>query len=256
MHLAPLLRRCTLALATLVVACSATPTGADLSFDAQRGLGKRVLFVGNSLTYVNDLPLVVRALSLAVNADSAYRVGMVANPDYSLEDHWGSGAAAREIATAKWDVVVFQQGPSALEESRVLLINYARKFSDAARAAHAQPALYAPWPTVDRSQDFPRSGQSYRIAADSAHAGIFPVGEAWLAAWNRTPLLGLYSSDGLHPSVNGTYLAALVIFGRLSGRSVIGLPRMLTLETGQRFEVTEAAAATMQAAAAEINAKP
>ena len=77
MTIARRLRRCPLALATLVVACSISPTGPGLRVDTQPGLGKRVLFVGNSLTYENDLPLVVRALSRAVRSDSAYRVGMI-----------------------------------------------------------------------------------------------------------------------------------------------------------------------------------
>lgn len=252
-----ILRRLALAcLGLATLACLGTPTGNDLQPDNQRGAGRRVLFVGNSLTYYNELPLVVRALSQAAGADSGMRVGMVASPDYSLEDHWANGTAAREIAAAKWDVVVLQQGPSALEESRTLLVAYARRFADVARAASAQPALYAPWPTADRGQDFARSGESYRIAADSAHALVFPVGEAWLAAWKRNPTLGLYASDGLHPSPLGTYLAALVIYGRLSGRSAIGLPRTFTLESGQRFDIAEATAATLQQAAAEVNAKP
>lgn len=250
------LRHLALACLVVVLACSAAPTASELRIEDQRGAGPRVLFVGNSLTYVNDLPLVVRALSQAAGADSAYRVGMVAFPDYGLEEHWGDGTAAREIARAAWDVVVLQQGPSSLESSRALLVTYARRFADLARAAKARPALYAPWPTADRPQDFARSGESYRIAADSARALLFPVGEAWQAAWRRDATLALYAADGLHPSPLGTYLAALVIYGRLSGRPVVGLPRTLTLETGARLDIPAAIAATLQQAAAEVNVKP
>jgi hypothetical protein len=249
-----LVRALALLVLALGIACAAGPSGLDVA--AQRGAGRRILFVGNSLTYVNDLPLVVRALSQAAGEDSAFRVGMVAQPDFSLEDHWANGAAARELATGKWDVVVLQQGPSSLESSRALLVDYARRFATLARGANAQPTLYAPWPTADRAQDFARSAESYRIAADSAHALIFPVGEAWLAAWKRSPQLGLYAADGLHPSVYGTYLAALVIHGRLTGRSPIGLPASLVLETGQRIDVPASVASVLQAAAAEVNAKP
>ena len=248
------MRRLLLA-ALAAVACALGPSEPNATV-AQDGPGRRVLFVGNSLTYVNDLPLVVRALSRAAGADSAMRVGMVANPDYSLEDHWARGDAARTIAAATWDVVVLQQGPSALESSRVLLLDYTRRFATVARAAHATPALYAVWPTSDRPQDFARSAESYRLAADSVQGILFPVGEAWQAAWRRDATLPLYASDGQHPSPYGTYLAGLVIAARLTGRSPLGMPASLALDGGGRLEIPAAVASTLQAAAAEALAAP
>jgi hypothetical protein len=199
----------------------------------------------------------VRALSRAALGDSALRVATVAFPDYSLEDHWARGDAGRAIAGSPgegrgWDVVVLQQGPSSLESSRALLVDYARRFAAAARAAHATPALYAVWPTSDRPQDFARSAESYRIAADSVQGLLFPVGEAWQAAWRRDAALPLYANDGLHPSAYGTYLAGLVIAGRITGRSPLGMPATLAIDGGGRVEIPVAAAATLQAAAAEV----
>jgi hypothetical protein len=245
------MRRLLLA-ALAAAACALGPSEPNGSTVAQDGPGRRVLFVGNSLTYVNDLPLVVRALSRAALGDSALRVGMVAFPDYSLEDHWARGDAGRAIAGAAWDVVVLQQGPSALESSRVLLLDYVRRFAAAARAAHATPALYAVWPTSDRPQDFARSAESYRLAADSVQGLLFPVGEAWQAAWRRDASLPLYASDGLHPSAYGTYLAGLVITGRITGRSPLGMPTSVAIDGGGRLEIPAAIAATLQAAAADV----
>jgi hypothetical protein len=238
--------------ALVAIACALGPSEPNVSTPAQDGPGRRVLFVGNSLTYVNDLPLVVRALSRAALGDSALRVAMVAFPDYSLEDHWARGDAGRAIAGSSWDVVVLQQGPSALESSRALLVDYAKRFAAAARAAHATPALYAVWPTADRPQDFARSAESYRLAADSVQGLLFPVGEAWQAAWRRDATLPLYASDGLHPSTYGTYLAGLVIAGRLTGRSPSGMPTSLAIDGGARLEIPAAVAVTLQAAAAEV----
>ena len=250
------MRRLLLA-ALAAIACALGPSEPNVSTAAQDGSGRRVLFVGNSLTYVNDLPLVVRALSRAALGDSALRVAMVAFPDYSLEDHWARGDAGRAIAGSPgesrgWDVVVLQQGPSALESSRVLLLDYAKRFATAARAAHATPALYAVWPTSDRPQDFARSAESYRLASDSVQGLLFPVGEAWQAAWRRDATLPLYASDGLHPSAYGTYLAALVITGRLTGRSPLGMPASVAIDGGGRLEIPAAIASELQSAAAEV----
>jgi len=240
----------TLLAAVLGLACNGAPTAPG---DASPGPGsRRVLFVGNSLTYVNALPEMVRALSRAAGADSAVRVGMVAYPDYSLEDHWARGDAARAIAAEHWDVVVLQQGPSALESSRTLLVDYARRFAATARAAGAAPALYMVWPTIDRQDDFPRSSDSYRIAADSVHGTLLPVGDAWRAAWRRDAALALYAPDGLHPSVYGSYLAALVITSRLTGRAPATLPSSFTLDSGTRVDIPADVAATLRQAAADV----
>jgi hypothetical protein len=56
---------------------------------------------------------------------------------------------------------------------------------------------------------------SYRIAAKDAHARLFPAGDAWHRGWQCNTRLGLYGKDGFHPSRMGTYLAALVAYGRL-----------------------------------------
>src|SRR4051812_1629010 len=87
----------------------------------------RVLFIGNSLTTVNDVPGIVEALSKGGERRLISRT--VAFDGYSLEDHWNRGDARRAIAEGGWSFVVLQQGPSALPESRVLLVDYARRFS-------------------------------------------------------------------------------------------------------------------------------
>src|SRR5262245_12070156 len=97
---------------------------------------ERILFIGNSLTYVNDLPAMVSALA---KADwRTIHCEMVARPDFSLEDHWQQGEARRAIRSGSWTTVVLQQGPSALPESRRLLIEYTRRFDQEIKAAGAR----------------------------------------------------------------------------------------------------------------------
>ena len=78
--------------------------------------------------------------------------------------------------------------------------------------------MLAVWPSAARRGDFDRVAESYRGAADLIGGDLFPVGEAWRAAWARDPALPLYGPDGFHPSPLGSYLAALVIFEALTGR--------------------------------------
>src|SRR5262245_16354271 len=129
---------------------------------AQPAPPTRILFIGNSLTYSNDLPAMVCGLARAA-ARNAVRAS-VAKPDYSIEDHWNEGDARRAIARG-WDVVVLQQGPSALPESRVLLVEYTKRFDAEIRKAGARTALYMVWPSRQRRGDFDGVSQSYRAAA-------------------------------------------------------------------------------------------
>jgi hypothetical protein len=242
--------RSALALFAMLAMASCLPQR-SLVPDPPTGPGLHVLFIGNSLTYVNDLPRIVEAL-----ADSGHQplleTRMVAKPDYSLEDHWSDGDAMAAIRKGGWDFVVLQQGPSSVEQNRQLLIDYARRFADPIRAAGGRPALYAVWPTVDRRVDFERAGESYRLAAQAVDGVLFAVGSAWQATWKRDPSAPLYAFDGLHPSAEGSYLAALVIYATLYQQSPIGLPSRLRLRTGEEFGVSATMAATLQTGAADV----
>jgi hypothetical protein len=175
----------------------------------------RVLFVGNSLTATNDLPAYVAGLA----ASGGHRVEheAVTVGGYSLEDHWNLGDARRALATRSWDVVVMQQGPSALPESQANLREWASRFADEARSKGTRPALLTVWPESYRQGALPEVIRSYARAAAAAGAELLPAGLAWERAWGCNRRLALYGGDGFHPSPLGTYAAALVVYGRLFG---------------------------------------
>src|SRR6188508_2687323 len=104
-------------------------------------LGRPILFVGNSLTYVNDLPGILQAM-----ADSAggakLAVATVAFPDFALEDHWAQGAALQAIKGGGWEYVIMQQGSSALPDSRINLRQWTKNFAVEIRKVNAKPGIY------------------------------------------------------------------------------------------------------------------
>ena len=183
----------------------------------------RVLFVGNSLTAANGLPEMVEALSRATGASTVDATAVTTN-NFSLEDHWNQGPARATVAKGGWSVIVLQQGPSALPESRVLLRDYARRFAADAARVGARTALYMVWPSKARERDFDAVSESYALAAQDVAGTLLPAGDAWREAWRRDPSLTLYADDGFHPSGLGSYLAALTIWRGLSAQSAIGLP--------------------------------
>jgi len=236
---------------SLVLVSSATMGSKPAQVQSKTEL--RVLFVGNSLTYANDMPAIVEALAELQKRRLVHK--SVAFPNYSLQDHWERGDARRAIAAEHWDVVILQQGPSALEESRQSLLEYTRRFAKEIRAAGATPALYMVWPSEARMRDFDRLEESYRLAAAEVRGILLPAGAAWREAWKRDPKLDLYAADRFHPSLAGSYLAALVTYQKLFGVTPIGLPTRLNLrsKTPTEINLPKKDARVLQLAASETN---
>ena len=234
--------KCVAILLALLVACS------DSSGPKPPGDG--VLFIGNSLTYYNDMPMMVKAF--ADSTDQPMKLGVVAYGDYALVDHWNEGTSRAAIAKGGWKYVVLQQGPSAVSYNRDSLRLLSAMFAGRMAAVGARPALYSVWPQVVNSADFAASMQSYALAAADVDGLLLPVAAAWLATWDLDSSIELYDSDGVHPNAEGSYLAALVIYSRLFNRSPVGLPTSLTLSEGYVLAIDPAVAVTLQQAAASV----
>jgi hypothetical protein len=214
----------------------------------------RILFIGNSFTYVNDVPAIVAAFAESAGLPAPVCRAIVSG-GFSLEDHWDRGAAQKALAEETWDFAVLQQGPSASPEGRGLLIRYARRFDPLIRRAGGRPALFMVWPSVERRRDFGGVSDSYRLAAEDIGALLLPAGDAWRIAEKRAPGVKLYSADGLHPTPAGSYLAAAVIYGRLFDKSPVGLPSRLVMPSGAILELPASEAAALQSAAAQATGR-
>lgn len=203
---------------TSVLAAVVAAVVAAVSLTAGQPPPLRVLLIGNSLTDANGMPAMIERLGALNGAPVVARA--VAAPNFALEDHWNGGNARREVRTGGWSVVVLQQGPSALPESRVSLRRFTRTFADEIRKAGGRTALYMVWPSKARFGDFDRVSESYRLAAADVQGLLLPAGDAWREAWKRDPEMPLYAADDFHPSPLGSYLTALVIFQGLTHHAV------------------------------------
>lgn len=217
------------------------------------GPGRRVLFVGNSLTYFNDLPGTVAGLAASVNVP--IEVGSVARPNLALIDHLNGKSNAVEVIQGEdWDYVVLQQGPSSLDLSRDTLVLATRLLDPQIRAAGGRSALLMVWPESTRFDFFDEVRASYQLAAQEVDGLFLPAGEAWLGAWAADPQLQLYGPDGYHPSELGTYLTALVVFEGLTGRDAQSLPADATV-AGRKLRVVPGRVRLLQRAAHEAVAR-
>lgn len=172
-----------------------------------------VLFLGNSLTYYNNLPEVVKQLAASDGVRMTYQ--SIALPNYALVDHWNDGKAQREIQSGKFDYVIVQQGPSSQQEGRTYLLEYGLKFDSLCDKNNAKLAVYMVWPAKARAFDFDGVYESYLHLATSANALFCPAGEAWRQVWKNNPEFSLYGPDNFHPDYKGSVLAALVLYGSI-----------------------------------------
>ena len=237
-----------LAAATLLAAaaCSSATAAGDPPT-------RSILFIGNSLTFANDLPAMV---ALVAQADhDPIEVASVAGPNLAVIDHVnGSTDAVARIDRGGWGFVVLQQGPTPAGVCRDTLVLAAMRLAPHIRDAGARPALFSPWARLQAPQSLEPAGESAEMAARAVGGIVAPVGIAWREALRTDPGAPLYGPDGYHPAPAGTLLAALTIYDRLFGRDVRNLPpQSLTGLPTTRLTAIQVRALTAAAHAASVS---
>jgi hypothetical protein len=209
----------------LLLAAGLMVIGHGLACNASASLGpdgaRRLLFIGNSYLYTQNIPAVVAAFAKAGGEEVIVR--SVTGPDMGLYDHLQSGAAVSTVQRNRWGFVILQQGPSSVSYNRDSLVAATRIFDALIRRSSGKTALFSSWPSQSRQQDFARAIESYQLAAADVNGIYLPVAPAWLIAWQMDPSLQLYS-DGLHPSAAGAYLSAMVVYATIFQKTPRGLP--------------------------------
>jgi hypothetical protein len=238
--------RAPLAVVLLVSLCGCANSSTPLTPQAQ---AYQVLFIGNSLTYTNDLPATVG--QLASSAGDSIEVESVALPNLALIDHVnGQSDAVEVIRGQRWDYVVLQQGPSSLPVSRDTLILATKLLDPDIRASGGRTAELMVWPARENFAGFDQVRVSYQDAALAVNGLFLPGGEAWRTAWAADPSLQLYSGDGYHPSQLGSLLAALVVYEGITGRDAQTLPAV-GFADGHRLDLSAGTIRLLQRAAHE-----
>ena len=212
----------------------------------------RVLFIGNSLTYVNDLPATVAALARD-NGDSLV-ASMAAGPNLALIDHLTGGSNALQLLRdSSWDAVVLQQGPTTTAMCRDSMVLWTGMFAPLIQRAGGVSMTLMAWPAISTGDVWEQAHTTAVLAAASVHGILVPAGDAWRTALLTHPDVRLYSDDGYHPSALGSFLTALVVYQRITGRD----PRTLKAHayaSGAPLAIDRATLSWLAAAAAAANA--
>lgn len=185
----------------------------------------RVLFIGNSYTYFNNLPQLVSAISESTGTRLITRKSVVGGSH--LSEHWNGqrGLKSREmIENGDFDIVVLQEFSLGAVNEEDSLFKYVRLFSDLIRKNNGRPFLYMTWAREKQPEQQEVISRVYREAGAENDAVVVPVGEAWVLAQKRDPGLKLYIGDGSHPSSYGTFLAACAFIKSILNELPASLP--------------------------------
>ncbi len=184
---------------------------------------KKVLFIGNSLTYRQD-GIYSHLEKLAASADPPYilQTEKSIKGGATLKTHWERPEPREAIIKADCDVVVLQEDLPEINVS--YFREYARRFVNEIRKTNSNPILLMAW-------YYPRLGwistaeiaRAHRDIAKELNVEVAPVALAWQRSIKKRPDLDLYVADREHPSIYGTYLATCVVYATLFGKSPAGL---------------------------------
>lgn len=168
------------------------------------------LFVGNSLSYANDMPAML--VEIAAAYDMQIKADCLCKPNYAIVDHYNEAELMVLLATKDYDQVILQQGPSSQAFGRSILLEYGPKISKLAADYETETAFYMVWPSKAYYGTFQGVIDNYSEAARVSEADLFPVGQVWKDYIAATGDESIYSFDDFHPSPKGSFLAAWVIF--------------------------------------------
>lgn len=172
-----------------------------------------ILFIGNSLTYTNNLPELVK--NRAKLKGIIIGTEMIAFGNYALIDHWTDGEVQNQIASKKYDFVIIQQGPSSQSYGREILVEYGKKFRDLCTENDTKLSYFMVWPSLKYYHTFEDVIKNYRDVAFINDAILCPVGKVWKEHFDSTNNFDYYGIDGFHPSLKGSQIAADVIVDSL-----------------------------------------
>lgn len=198
--------------------------------------GLRVLFIGNSYTYYNNVPCMVGEIAKARGRTIVTELR--AEGGASLADHWRT-PATRDALKQTWDAVVLQAqstfgktylvaGIERVADTGTLQPDVAH-FAEALKGRATRLFLHEHWKRLAAPErDQSAIAHAFDRAARSTDSTVIPSGLAWSLASAVVPPASLYDIDEAHPSPEGSYLSALTIYASLTGDTPVGAPAAIS----------------------------
>jgi hypothetical protein len=177
----------------------------------------KILFIGNSHTYYNDLPQIVKELLEYTGIKT--HVTMSTEGGKGLIYHCNREDVNFNIRHGDYDVVVLQDKATHFnaddfkQGGHILVKNSLGKSS-------AHRVLYMIWAHRMEKERQEYITNAYRELGQEINATVAPAGEVWHKILRQSPEMEnmLYHPDGNHATPLGSYLAATTLFYAITGR--------------------------------------
>lgn len=189
----------------------------------------KVLFIGNSHTYVNDVPGTIHQIAKS-KGDSVY-YKMSAPGGYDFQRHYKLAETISAIQSEKWDYVVLQESGwrtaliDAMMDTMVFpfadsLYHIIKRNNNTTKIILYMTQGYkngASWssqdPVVANYNGMQnRIKNTYIKLADNLNSTVAPAGLMWKIVLSKNPELELFNADGYHASPAGSYISACTIY--------------------------------------------
>lgn len=176
----------------------------------------RVLFIGNSLTYVANLPAVFDTLA-SQSARPTHRE-MLVSGGATLSERLADGSAERALKSGAYDIVVLQErGGDFLggfkPDSGKRADDALRELAALALRFHVRPMLLGTYQIDPR---FSRAIVDAETSAASRHSVTYiPVSDGLQRAINEFPAGHWFDEDGMHPGPDLALLEAVRLYQSL-----------------------------------------
>ena len=177
----------------------------------------KILFIGNSHTYYNSMPEMVKELLEYTGVRT--HVTMSTEGGKGLIYHCDRKDVNFNIRYGEYDVVVLQDKASRFNAEdfktggRILMKNSLGESS-------ARRVLYMIWARRDEKWNQEYITNAYTTFGEEIGAAVAPAGEVWHKILRESPEMEdqLYRPDGNHATPLGSYLAATTLFYTITGR--------------------------------------
>lgn len=169
----------------------------------------RVLFIGNSHTYMNDMPQIFKEICEKCGIKT--EITMLARGGVGWDFHVAEPETRFNILYGKYDAVILQHVAHPMGDLDIMKVA-GEKLICLTREAGARPVLYMTWTAKEDGPDRqPEMSKVYRkLGADNC-CEVAPVGDVWWKFHEMEPDIELYGEDGYHASLIGSKIAAFTL---------------------------------------------
>lgn len=209
----------------------------------------KVLFIGNSHTYLNFMPQMLLALVNSDHRGIELVVDQCTGEGASLEWHWNNTPSRDAITGSRWDYVVLQDRSGGPIEEPESFDRHAELLNAEIRRQAARTIFYMTWANRKRPETQSVLAEAHTRIAKKLGASLAPVGMAWEALHRIEPGFNLHHRDSRHANPAGSYLTACVFYSVIFNTSPEGLPgdfyckgkKRLDLKTDQALQLQKVA---------------